>query len=91
MGLVTSPGENTILIVRKDILTWCRPVEALEQVVISGGAGLTAQVFSDVPPLSDAPALANDVLNLLLASGEFKIFSGGRHYCVDLLIKVSII
>jgi len=71
MGLVTSPGENTILIIRKDILTWCRPVEALEQVVISEGSGsLTAQIFSDVPPLSDAPALAQDVLNLLLASGK---------------------
>jgi len=32
MGLVTSPGESTILIVRKDIVSWCRPVEALEQV-----------------------------------------------------------
>ena len=42
----------------------------LIKVVISGGSGVTVDVFSDVPPLSDEPGLAADVLNLLLAAGQ---------------------
>jgi len=69
MGLVTSNRENTILIVRKNVISWCRPVEALEQVVISRGSGVTTDVFHDVPLLSDEPSLSADVLNLLQAAG----------------------
>ena len=36
---------------------------------MSEGVNITADVFADVPPLSDDPVLANDVLNLLLATG----------------------
>ena len=31
------------------LVSWLRPVEALEQVVVSGGQGLTAEVFRDIP------------------------------------------
>ncbi len=39
------------------------------QVVITGGSGLTTAIFSEVPPLSDDPGLAADVLQLLVAAG----------------------
>jgi hypothetical protein len=40
------------------------------QVVITGGSGLTTAIFSEVPPLSDDPGLAADVLQLLVAAGK---------------------
>ena len=40
------------------------------KVVVSGGAGVSIEIFSEIPPLSDEPGLAGDVLNLLIASGE---------------------
>ena len=39
------------------------------KVVISGGSGVTTDLFSDIPPLADEPGLSADVLNLLLAAG----------------------
>ena len=40
------------------------------KVVVSGGAGVSIEIFSEIPPLSDEPGLAGDVLNLLIAAGE---------------------
>jgi hypothetical protein len=40
--------------------------------VITGGSGLTTGIFSDVPPLSDDPVLAGDVLQLLVAAGKYR-------------------
>jgi hypothetical protein len=40
------------------------------QVVITGGSCLTTAIFSEVPPLSDDPGLAADVLQLLVAAGK---------------------
>jgi len=69
MGLVAGPASSAVMLVRREIVSWCRPVEALEQVVITGGEGATIDIFSEIPPLADDPSLAGDVLHLLVASG----------------------
>ena len=38
---------------------------------MSGGSGVSIEIFSDIPPLSDEPGLAGDVLNLLIAAGKY--------------------
>ena len=69
MGLVPSPASSAVLLIRRELVSWLRPVEALEQVVVSGGQGLTAEVFRDIPGISDNPSLAQDVLQVLQAAG----------------------
>ncbi len=49
------------------------------QVVITGGSGLTTAIFSEVPPLSDDPGLAADVLQLLVAAGKRLAAVSDRH------------
>ena len=70
MGLVASPTSSSLILIRRELVSWLRPVEALEQVVISGGQGFTPDVFRDISPISDDPGLAQDVLHLLVAAGK---------------------
>ena len=70
MGLVASPASSSLILIRRELVSWLRPVEALEQVVISGGQGFTPDVFRDISPISDDPGLAQDVLHLLVAAGK---------------------
>merc|ERR1719150_1865296 len=70
MGLVASPSSSSLILIRRELVSWLRPVEALEQVVISGGQGFTPDVFRDISPISDDPGLAQDVLHLLMAAGK---------------------
>jgi len=71
MGLVASPSSSSLILIRRELVSWLRPVEALEQVVISGGGqGFTPDVFRDISPISDDPGLAQDVLYLLVAAGK---------------------
>jgi len=68
MGLVDSKDTTAVMLIRRELITWLRPVEALEQVVVTGGIGVTTDIFSDIPPISANPGLASDVLHLLVAS-----------------------
>ena len=61
--------HSAVLLIRRELVSWLRPVEALEQVVVTGGQGVSPEIFSDIPPLSDNPALAQDVLRLVEACG----------------------
>ena len=69
MALVASLSSSSLLLIRRELVSWLRPVEALEQVVVTGGAGVTPEIFSHIPPISDNPLLAQDVLHLLTAAG----------------------
>ena len=69
MGLVEISGSVAVMMIRREMISWLRPVEALEQVVLCGGQGVTTDIFSDIPPLAGNPGLANDVLNILSAAG----------------------
>jgi hypothetical protein len=40
----------------------------LEQVVVTGGVGMTTDIFSDIPSISANPGLASDMLHLLVAA-----------------------
>ena len=68
MGLVDMKS-SAVMMIRREMISWLRPVEALEQVVLSGGEGLTTDIFSDIPPLAGNSHLASDVLHLLTAAG----------------------
>jgi len=68
MGLVSSKESSAVMLIRRELITWLRPVEALEQVVVTGGIGMTTDIFSDIPPIANNPSLASDVLHLLVAS-----------------------
>ena len=69
MGLVDLKTSAAVMMIRREMITWLRPVEALEQVVLSGGDGVTTEIFSDIPPLAGNSCLAGDVLHLLTAAG----------------------
>ena len=69
MGLVEISGSVAVMMIRREMISWLRPVEALEQVVLCGGQGVTSDIFSDIPPLAGNPGLANDVLSILTAAG----------------------
>ena len=68
MGLVDMK-TSAVMMIRRGMISWLRPVEALEQVALSGGEGLTTDIFSDIPPLAGNSHLASDVLHLLTAAG----------------------
>ena len=74
MGLVDLKSSSVVMMIRREMISWLRPVEALEQVVLSGGDGVTTEIFSDIPPLAGNSGLASDVLHLLTAAGLV-----GRH------------
>ena len=40
MGLVDSKDSTAVMLIRRELITWLRPVEALEQVVVTGGIGV---------------------------------------------------
>ena len=70
MGLVNIKNSAAVMMIRKDIISWLRPVEALEQVVLCAGVGVTTDIFNDIPPLSSGnSSLASDVLHILTAAG----------------------
>jgi len=69
MGLVDIKNSTAVMVIRREMISWLRPVEALEQVVLCGGQGVTTDIFSDIPPLAGNNALANDVLHILTAAG----------------------
>ena len=52
MGLVDIKNSTAVMVIRREMISWLRPVEALEQVVICGGQGVTTDIFSDIPPLA---------------------------------------
>ena len=52
MGLVDLKTSSAVMMIRREMISWLRPVEALEQVVLSGGDGVTTEIFSDIPPLA---------------------------------------
>ena len=63
MGLVAVTASTAVMMIRREMISWLRPVEALEAVVLCGGQGVTTDIFSD---------LATDVLQLhiLSAAGQ---------------------
>ena len=69
MGLVDITGSAAVMLIRREMVSWLRPVEALEQVVLCRGQGVTTDIFSDVPPLAGNTSLASDVLHILAAAG----------------------
>ena len=69
MGLVDITGSAAVMMIRREMVSWLRPVEALEQVVLCRGQGVTTDIFSDVPPLAGNTSLASDVLHILAAAG----------------------
>ena len=68
MGLVASKDTSSVMLIRRELVSWLRPIEALEQVIITGGVGITTDIFSEIRPISDNPGLASDVLHMLVAS-----------------------
>ena len=60
------PKRKGFILTNEEIMTEL----LMFKVVVSGGAGVSIEIFSEIPPLSDEPGLAGDVLNLLIAAGE---------------------
>ena len=51
MGLVDLKSSSVVMMIRREMISWLRPVEALDQVVLSGGDRVTREIFSNIPPL----------------------------------------
>ena len=62
---MASKDTTAVMLIRRELVTWLRPVEALEQLVVTGGVGITTDIFS---PISANPGLASDVLHLLVGA-----------------------
>ena len=70
MGLVVCNTSGLMVIIKKDIYSFVRPLETLEHLVLHEGNGsLTGarHLFQDIPGLCDDPLLAQDVVNLMRA------------------------
>ena len=68
MGLVVCNATGLMIIIKKDIYSFVRPLETLEHLVLHEGNGLAgARLFQDIPGLCDDPLLAQDVVNLMKA------------------------
>lgn len=69
MGLICDPGSGLITIIKKVGISFIRPLDALEHLVLSGESnGLRGpEIFSETPMLCEDPALAQDVIHLMKA------------------------
>ena len=82
MGLISDAGSGLVTILKKSAMSFVRPLDALEYLVLSEGdtAGRSADaLFSDTSMLNDALALANDVVNLMKAVALVDSLVSGEH------------
>ena len=63
MGLVDLKSSSVVMMIRREMISWLRPVEALDQVVLSGGDRVTREIFSNIPPL---------ILSLYISNVHFR-------------------
>ena len=59
IGLVDFKSSSAVMMIKQEM----RPVEALEQVELSGGDRVTTEIFSNIPPL---------ILCLFISNVHFK-------------------
>lgn len=82
MGLISDAGSGLVTILKKSGMSFVRPLDALEHLVLSEGdtAGRSADaLFSDTSLLNDDLPLANDVVNLMKAVALVDSLVSGEH------------
>eukprot|EP00095_Tigriopus_kingsejongensis_P000570 snap_masked-scaffold372_size192401-processed-gene-0.15 protein:Tk00570 transcript:snap_masked-scaffold372_size192401-processed-gene-0.15-mRNA-1 annotation:"nuclear pore complex protein nup160-like protein" len=68
MGLICDPGSGLITIIKKVGISFVRPLDALEHLVLSGDSSSRGpEIFHDTPILCEDPVLAMDVIQLMRA------------------------
>ena len=68
MGLVVDGDSGLFAVVKRSGHSFIRPIDPLEQLVLTQGIGINGpELFHETPLLGDDPSLAHDVVNLIRA------------------------
>ena len=67
MGLVMSSATSQLVIIKKEIISYVRPLDTLEHLVLHdrSSASVGPELFQDTPILCEDPLLAQDVVNVM--------------------------